>query len=79
MRETGDKHFYRRDGQRRVASAEQRGAYKIPQIHPSIIIPSIHPSNELLSDRAMKRPHDYSSPDSDTDEFIDVGQEDGFW
>uniref|UniRef100_A0A3Q3VMC5 Hairy/enhancer-of-split related with YRPW motif-like protein n=1 Tax=Mola mola TaxID=94237 RepID=A0A3Q3VMC5_MOLML len=24
----------------------------------------------------MKRPHDYSSPDSDTDEFIDVGQED---
>ncbi|KAK9526162.1 hypothetical protein VZT92_015914 [Zoarces viviparus] len=26
----------------------------------------------------MKRPHDYSSPDSDTDEFIDVGQEDGF-
>lgn len=27
----------------------------------------------------MKRPHDYSSPDSDTDELIDVGQEDGFW
>ncbi|CAF99454.1 unnamed protein product [Tetraodon nigroviridis] len=27
----------------------------------------------------MKRPQDYSSPDSDTDEFIDVGQEDGFW
>ncbi|KAG7280446.1 hypothetical protein CRUP_033747 [Coryphaenoides rupestris] len=26
----------------------------------------------------MKRPHDYSSPDSDTDEFIDVGQEDGY-
>ncbi|KAF0024634.1 hypothetical protein F2P81_023436 [Scophthalmus maximus] len=26
----------------------------------------------------MKRPHDYSSPDSDTDEFIDVGQEDSF-
>ncbi|KAJ4927791.1 hypothetical protein JOQ06_015593 [Pogonophryne albipinna] len=26
----------------------------------------------------MKRPHDYSSPDSDTDEFIDPGQEDGF-
>lgn len=27
----------------------------------------------------MKRPQDYSSPDSDTDEFIDVGQEDSFW
>lgn len=27
----------------------------------------------------MKRPHDYSSPDSDTDEFIDVGQEDSYW
>uniref|UniRef100_A0A673BJU6 Hairy/enhancer-of-split related with YRPW motif-like protein n=1 Tax=Sphaeramia orbicularis TaxID=375764 RepID=A0A673BJU6_9TELE len=26
----------------------------------------------------MKRPHDYSSPDSDTDEFIDVGQEDNY-
>ncbi|XP_020498838.1 hairy/enhancer-of-split related with YRPW motif-like protein [Labrus bergylta] len=26
----------------------------------------------------MKRPHDYSSPDSDTDEYIDVGQEDGY-
>lgn len=26
----------------------------------------------------MKRPHDYSSPDSDTDEFIDVGQEDSY-
>eukprot|EP00066_Takifugu_rubripes_P029166 XP_011618432.1 PREDICTED: hairy/enhancer-of-split related with YRPW motif-like protein [Takifugu rubripes] len=26
----------------------------------------------------MKRPQDYSSPDSDTDEFIDVGQEDSF-
>ncbi|XP_031709830.1 hairy/enhancer-of-split related with YRPW motif-like protein [Anarrhichthys ocellatus] len=26
----------------------------------------------------MKRPHDYSSPDLDTDEFIDVGQEDGY-
>ncbi|XP_065109764.1 hairy/enhancer-of-split related with YRPW motif-like protein [Paramisgurnus dabryanus] len=26
----------------------------------------------------MKRPHDYSSPDSDTDELIDVGQEDGY-
>ncbi|KAA0710505.1 Hairy/enhancer-of-split related with YRPW motif-like protein [Triplophysa tibetana] len=26
----------------------------------------------------MKRPHDYSSPDSDTDELIDVGQEDSF-
>ncbi|KAM9738523.1 LOW QUALITY PROTEIN: hairy/enhancer-of-split related with YRPW motif-like protein [Menidia menidia] len=26
----------------------------------------------------MKRPQDYSSPDSDTDEFIDVGQEDGY-
>ncbi|TNN87997.1 Hairy/enhancer-of-split related with YRPW motif-like protein [Liparis tanakae] len=26
----------------------------------------------------MKRPHDYSSPDSDTDDFIDVGQEDGY-
>ncbi|XP_061597916.1 hairy/enhancer-of-split related with YRPW motif-like protein [Cololabis saira] len=26
----------------------------------------------------MKRPHDYSSPDTDTDEFIDVGQEDGY-
>lgn len=29
--------------------------------------------------RDMKRPQDYSSPDSDTDEFIDVGQEDSFW
>ncbi|KAL7829445.1 hypothetical protein AOLI_G00303300 [Acnodon oligacanthus] len=27
---------------------------------------------------AMKRPHDYSSPDSDTDELIDVGQEDSY-
>ncbi len=27
----------------------------------------------------MKRPHDYSSPDSDTDEPIDVGQEDSYW
>ncbi|KAL7830295.1 hypothetical protein SRHO_G00314220 [Serrasalmus rhombeus] len=26
----------------------------------------------------MKRPHDYSSPDSDTDELIDVGQEDSY-
>ncbi|XP_071377573.1 hairy/enhancer-of-split related with YRPW motif-like protein [Centroberyx affinis] len=26
----------------------------------------------------MKRSHDYSSPDSDTDEFIDVGQEDSY-
>ncbi|KAF7206955.1 hairy/enhancer-of-split related with YRPW motif-like protein [Nothobranchius furzeri] len=26
----------------------------------------------------MKRPHEYSSPDSDTDEFIDVGQEDSY-
>ncbi|KAM6899387.1 hairy/enhancer-of-split related with YRPW motif-like protein [Xenentodon cancila] len=26
----------------------------------------------------MKRPHDYSSPDTDTDEFIDVGQEDSY-
>lgn len=28
---------------------------------------------------AMKRPHDYSSPDSDTEELIDVGQEDSYW
>ncbi|TSK31492.1 Hairy/enhancer-of-split related with YRPW motif-like protein [Bagarius yarrelli] len=26
----------------------------------------------------MKRPHDYSSPDSDVDELIDVGQEDSY-
>ncbi|XP_027031649.1 hairy/enhancer-of-split related with YRPW motif-like protein [Tachysurus fulvidraco] len=26
----------------------------------------------------MKRPHDYSSPDSDADELIDVGQEDSY-
>ncbi|XP_076864721.1 hairy/enhancer-of-split related with YRPW motif-like protein isoform X2 [Brachyhypopomus gauderio] len=26
----------------------------------------------------MKRPHDYSSPESDTDELIDVGQEDSY-
>ncbi|KAG7457669.1 hypothetical protein MATL_G00229740 [Megalops atlanticus] len=26
----------------------------------------------------MKRPHDYSSPDTDVEELIDVGQEDGY-
>ena len=45
----------------------------------SIVHPSIHPSILCGRSRDMKRPHDYSSPDSDTDEFIDVGQEDGFW
>lgn len=40
-------------------------------------IPSVHQLSIHSGD--MKRPHDYSSPDSDTDEFIDVGQEDGFW
>lgn len=50
---------------------------------PSVQPPSIH-SPVRSSIRAgqfgdMKRPHDYSSPDSDTDEFIDVGQEDSYW
>lgn len=42
--------------------------------------PRFSPSSlPLRQVRDMKRPQDYSSPDSDTDEFIDVGQEDGFW
>lgn len=44
---------------------------------PSVI--SRHRSSQWGRGREMKRPHDYSSPDSDTDEFIDVGQEDSYW
>lgn len=54
----------------------ERAADRITQIHQSVIHPSAQPVREGAD---MKRPHDYSSPDSDTDEFIDVGQEDGYW
>ena len=50
-----------------------------PSVHHPSIHPSIHQSRRWGRVKDMKRPHDYSSPDSDTDEFIDVGQEDSFW
>lgn len=64
------------EGQRRNPSSE------IISTGPHIsIAPSIQPSLAGIEEDpvAMKRPHDYSSPDSDTDELIDVGQEDGYW
>lgn len=64
------------EGRRSWLRAAERAADRITQIHQSIIHPSVQPVREGAN---MKRPHDYSSPDSDTDEFIDVGQEDGYW
>ncbi|KAG7245141.1 hypothetical protein INR49_023707 [Caranx melampygus] len=58
--------------------AAQRAAEKITQILQSIIHSSVCSSIQTGRCRDMKRPHDYSSPDSDTDEFIDVGQEDSY-
>lgn len=49
------------------------------RLNPPVYYLSIHLSIQWEQDKDMKRPHDYSSPDSDTDEFIDVGQEDSFW
>ncbi len=49
-------------------------------LRSSLTAPSIQQSLARIEDPvAMKRPHDYSSPDSDTDELIDVGQEDSYW
>lgn len=62
--------------------AAERITNKIIQPDPSVPQPSIislHHSSQQGRGREMKRPHDYSSPDSDTDEFIDVGQEDSYW
>lgn len=66
-------------GETAVSASPSRSRERPARSPRSISSLNICQSSKWGKGKDMKRPHDYSSPDSDTDEFIDVGQEDSFW